>query len=277
MATTARRSNSSRLMEAPSEPRGSPNPVVRADGRPDRRRSCLRNLALRPDREPTRHSTIMKISPAPNNYPSGTRPEAVGAGVQFATDPIHGMRTRDSLPALTMQNGTGTGSVAFTVRGWSWLGHAEHCKAGHGAVWRNVTPRNGDNFSGLDSTCLGWARQCSAGRGNNATRGDIAGQFLRVRRVTAGQALSGHANNASLARYPSAILRGEPGPGRAWSGETSTPPRAVSGEISRGPAKRVKPGRGRVRRGYTSPGTAIPDIFPSTKKHPHHAGQRSTG
>jgi len=107
------------------------------------------------------------ISPAPNNYPSGTRPVAVGAGVQFArssgefswellgcersenrplsngracltadaehagngwgspqgepatqfaTDPIHGMRTRDSLPATTMQNGTGTGSVAFTFQ-----------------------------------------------------------------------------------------------------------------------------------------------------------------
>jgi len=56
------------------------------------------------------------ISPAPINYPSGTRPVAAGAGVQFATGPIHGMRTRDSLPALTMQNGTGTGSVAFTFQ-----------------------------------------------------------------------------------------------------------------------------------------------------------------
>ncbi len=241
-------------MEAPSEPRGSPNPVVRADGRPDRWRSRLRHLALRSDHQPTRHPTVMRLSPAPNNYPSGLRPvAAAGAGVRFATDPIHGMRTRDSLPATTMQNGTGTGSVAFTVRGWSWLGHAEHCKAGHGAVWRNVTPRNGVNFSGLDSTCLGWARQCSSGRGNNATRGDTAGQFLVAGLVVAGQPVArrgtarqqrelGAASKRNFTR-PCVARRGGSGPGAAT----------------------------------TSPGTAIPDIFPSTKKHPHHAGQRSTG
>lgn len=236
-------------MEAPSEPRRPPNPVVRAACRPDRWRSRLHHLAMRLDHQPTGHSTVMKLSPAPNNYPSGLRPAAAaGARVQFATGPIHGMRTRDSLPALTMQNGTGTGSVAFTVRGWSWLGHAEHCKAGHGAVWRNVTPRNGVNFSGLAIASLGWARQCSAGRGNSATRGDIAGQFSRgvacqdtARLVPAKREL-GAESKRNFTR-PGAARRGGSGLGAAT----------------------------------TSPGTAIPDIFPSTKKLPHHAGQRSTG
>lgn len=55
----------------------------------------------------------MKLSPAPNIYPSGLRPvAAAGAGGQFATDPFTASWDervmRDSLPATTMQNGTGT-------------------------------------------------------------------------------------------------------------------------------------------------------------------------
>lgn len=60
----------------------------------------------------------MRLSPAPNNYPSGLRSvAAAGARVQFATGPIHGMRVtvRDCLPALTtMQNGTArVGGIRF--------------------------------------------------------------------------------------------------------------------------------------------------------------------
>lgn len=243
----------------PSEPRRPPNSVVRTDGGPDRGRSRLRHLALRPDRFPTRHSTVMRLSPAPAAHnSSGLRPvAAAGAGVRFATGPIHGMRTLDSLPATTMQNGTGTGPVAFTFRGWSWLGHAEHCKAGHGAVWRNVTPRNGDNFSGLGSTCLGWARQCSAGRGNIATRGGIAGQFPR----------NGGAAHAKPGRGSAALGNNATQSG-IWD-NFSRPDLAGLGIAGRGRA-----GKGEAT---TSPGTVIPDIFPSTKKHPHNAGQRSKG
>lgn len=200
----------------------------------------------------------MRLSPAPAAHnSSGLRPvAAAGAGVQFATGPIHGMRVtvRDCLPALTMQNGTGTGSVAFTVRGWSWLGYAEHRKAGHGAVWRNVTPRNGGNFSGLDSTCLGCARQCSAGRGiatqgNIATRGDIAGQFSWVLRGVAGPGGAWQGNNASLARYPSAIFRG--------------------------PSGRCKPGRGRVRLYVTVDGNH--GHFPKHQESPASRGATVDG
>lgn len=64
----------------------------------------------------------MKISPAPNNYPSGTRPEAVGAGVQFATGPCLTSWVNEGSVGLgsgglTMQNRNRQGgSVAFTFR-----------------------------------------------------------------------------------------------------------------------------------------------------------------
>lgn len=125
----------------------------------------------------------MKLSPAPTQPQrpdSAACSSAHGAGVQFATDPLHGMRVkeRDCLPAKTMQNGTRrVGGIQFawcghTNHGLPWPGWACRCHA-----WQHVTPRNGGNFSGLAIASLGWARQCSTGRGNSATRGDIAGQF----------------------------------------------------------------------------------------------------
>ena len=46
------------------------------------------------------------------------------------------------------------------------------------------------------------------------------------------------------------------------------------GRARHGRARRCEAGLGAAN---TSPGTVIPDNFPSTKKRPHHAGQRSTG
>lgn len=156
----------------------------------------------------------MKLFPAPAQP---QRPDcaacssAHGAGVQFATDPIHGMRARDCLPATTMQNRYRVGGIQ---RRWVWIGTVGPVKDGHanaslgvkwhGQAWQHVTPRNGDNFSRLDSTCLGWARQCSAGRGNNATRGDTAGQFSKAKRGAAwhGAVGLGVAERGEATRYP---------------------------------------------------------------------------
>jgi len=50
----------------------------------------------------------MKLSPAPNNYPSGTRPvAAAGAGVQFATGPNgerSGVRRKGGLVAFAFRS-----------------------------------------------------------------------------------------------------------------------------------------------------------------------------
>lgn len=53
----------------------------------------------------------MKLSPAPNNYPSGLRPvAAAGAGVKFATDPCRASWDEGytGLGSGLTQNGNGT-------------------------------------------------------------------------------------------------------------------------------------------------------------------------
>lgn len=60
----------------------------------------------------------MKLSPAPTQPQrpdSAACSSAHGARVQFATDPIHGMRVtaRDCLPATTMQNRYRVGGIPF--------------------------------------------------------------------------------------------------------------------------------------------------------------------
>ena len=170
----------------------------------------------------------MRLSPAPAAHnSSGLRPvAAAGAGVQFVTGPIHGMRVtvRDCLPALTMQNGTGTGSVAFNFQGIAGRGKAGRVQARPGTAttraWRGIQAQ----FS--------------------VARLDVASRGAAVRGMAT--------------RYPERNLGQFPkeSPVTAWRGL------AMPGE---------------VRLGYTSPGTEIPDIFPSTKKLPHHAGQRLMG
>ena len=107
--------------------------MVRVFRWPDRRRSRLRHLALRPDREPTGYSTVMKISPAPNNYPSGTRPVAVGAGVQFATDPCRASWDEGytGLGSGLTQNGNGTSPER--VGGIRSMGVPSGAKTGDGS------------------------------------------------------------------------------------------------------------------------------------------------
>jgi len=202
----------------PSEPRGSPDSVVRADGWLDRRRSRLRHLALRPDHQPTRHSTVM-ISPAPNNYPSGTRPEAVGAGVQFATaSPSWDEGYSSGLPARADDDAEQVqgGSVAFTF--------SRLARASLGLATQAMER--------LDEACPGKARQQ-----RNPER--YLDQFLKPRRdvPSPGRAGQGWARqHRNPRRYSGTIFRGAPP--RGFAGQVQvrhgyTLPRAESGTISK--------------------------------------------
>lgn len=199
------------------------------------------------------------ISPAPTLHnPSGLRPvAATGAGDQFATGLNMGASWDDGYTGLgsgLTQNGTDTqrtGRVGGIQRRWVWIGTVGpvkdgHANAGlgtewHGQAWLHVTPRNGGNFSGLAIASQGWARQCSAGRGNNATRGDIAGQFPRFGRYwcgmsrqstsTPGWVRRGKARRGRATRYPERNLGQfiKDRPGWEWPGWSM---RALAGQCN---------------------------------------------
>jgi hypothetical protein len=137
----------------------------------------------------------------------------------------HGSARRSDSPAAR---------VAISRCGWT-----TRCAACHGAAGQNVNrTERGVIYQGEQRRAR--AGTGTARRGNNATRGDTAGQFARARRSKAclGMAKNGGAIR-TLERHLGQFLAAEPGSAqqcRAGRGEATAQPRAVSGAISRGVA-----------------------------------------
>lgn len=117
----------------------------------------------------------MRLSPAPNNYPSGTRPVAVGAGVQFARS--SGEFSWELLGCERSENRPlSNGRACLTA-------DAEHAGAG----WGSPQGEPATQFA-TDPCLTSWVNEGSAGLGSggltmqnrNRQGGSVAFTFQQV-------------------------------------------------------------------------------------------------